>query len=229
MQRQAAARFVTNNYMKELLVWQKCSVGFSSDSAYISSVISVPYFYKIKQNLVNIPSCVIPSRRLGRATNIYRYQNIQSRVNTYYSFFVRVIPRSLCGTYYQPQLCQPTQSISCGAWLCLFCVDYNRWRTVGFWRPGQEVDSAPLFLFVCLFVFFYENFQKWKAKRSSAYFLTFLKGYIGFLYLLHYLLTFCVNRPTQSFMHTNINFSLAGQDVPIGWSDYFNTGSISAP
>ena len=29
-----------------------------------------------------------------------------------------------------------------------------QWRTVGFWRPVQEVDSAPLFL-----VFFHENFQ----------------------------------------------------------------------
>ena len=32
---------------------------------------------------------------------------------------------------------------------------YWQWRTVGFWRPGQEVKSAPLFLI------FPENFQKW--------------------------------------------------------------------
>ena len=51
-----------------------------------------------------------------------------------------------------------------------------QWRTVVFWRPGQEVESAPLFL---NFFFPQKNskmvdpklnfshFQKWKAKKKK--------------------------------------------------------------
>ena len=93
VQRQAA-RF-TNNYERTASVTEMLR-DLQWDSLAIRRIAhQCAMFYKIRQNFVNIPfpSCVIPSSRLGRTTNICSYQIIQSRVNTYkYSFFVRTIP-----------------------------------------------------------------------------------------------------------------------------------------
>ena len=94
VQRQAA-RFVTNNYERTASVTEMLR-DLQWDSLATRRIAhQCAMFYKIRQNFVNIPfpSCVIPSSRLGRTTNICSYQIIQSRVNTYkYSFFVRTIP-----------------------------------------------------------------------------------------------------------------------------------------
>ena len=89
---------------------------------------------------------------------------------------------------------------------------------MGFCRPGQAVDSAPIFLIFftkiskmemvvdpkLISVIFKSEKNKKKKKRSSAYFHTFFfKGLHGFtlpykLLLTYYLLTVCTNRPAHS-------------------------------
>ena len=94
VQRQAA-RFVTSNYDRYASVSQMLQELNWDSLAIRRSVHQCTMFYKIRNNFVNIPfpSCIIPATRLGRNTNIFAYQLIQARVNTFkYSFFVRTIP-----------------------------------------------------------------------------------------------------------------------------------------
>ncbi|XP_072048299.1 uncharacterized protein [Amphiura filiformis] len=94
VQRQAA-RFVYNNYERQASVTQMLQ-RLEWDSLATRRLLNQnTMFFKIHHGLVNIPfpSTVLPSVRQGRACNIYSYQAIQPRVNTYrYSFFVRTIP-----------------------------------------------------------------------------------------------------------------------------------------
>ncbi|XP_072040225.1 uncharacterized protein [Amphiura filiformis] len=94
VQRQAA-RFVYNNYERQASVTQMLQ-RLEWDSLATRRLLNQnTMFFKIHHGLVNIPfpSTVLPSVRQGRASNIYSYQAIQPRVNTYrYSFFVRTIP-----------------------------------------------------------------------------------------------------------------------------------------
>ena len=89
-------------------------------------------------------------------------------------------------------------------------MNKKQWRIMGVWRPGQEVESVPLF------PNFHEtnfsHFQKWEAKKkksSSAYFQTFSHKFQRLTWPYELLFTlFPYILHLYAFMHTNINFSL---------------------